>query len=134
MRPFLTRVATLRAATPQIQAEGDFTIELRTPGAASTGPALLSGNATVRIEQSANGMAPKCKVGDVIVRVDPRYFRPTEVETLLGDPSKAKAKLGWTPTTDFRSLVREMVVADYHAARRDSLLQIAGFATYDFHE
>jgi GDPmannose 4,6-dehydratase len=87
-----------------------------------------------RIGQSANGMAPKCKVGDVIVRVDPRYYRPTEVETLLGDPSKAKAKLGWTPTTDFRSLVREMVVADYHAARRDSLLQIAGFATYDFHE
>jgi GDPmannose 4,6-dehydratase len=66
------------------------------------------------------GSRAKCKVGDVIVRVDPRYFRPTEVETLLGDPAKAKAKLGWVPTTPFAELVREMVDSDYTAARRHS--------------
>ena len=54
--------------------------------------------------------------------VDPRYFRPTEVETLLGDPAKAKAKLGWEPTTPFEELVREMVEADYSSAKRDTSL------------
>jgi GDPmannose 4,6-dehydratase len=76
----------------------------------------------------------KCKPGDVIVRVDPRYFRPTEVETLLGDPSKAKAKLGWVPTTSFEELVREMVESDYTSAKRDSLVKLAGFQAYDYHE
>ena len=76
----------------------------------------------------------KCKPGDVIVRVDPRYYRPTEVETLLGDPSKAKAKLGWTPTTTLPELVREMVDADYAAARRDSLVKLAGFQAYEYNE
>jgi len=75
-----------------------------------------------------------CRKGDVVVRVDPRYYRPTEVETLLGDPSKAKRKLGWVPTTDFRTLVREMAVADFTSARRDSMLKTAGFPTFDFHE
>ena len=76
----------------------------------------------------------QCKVGDVVVRVDPRYYRPTEVETLLGDPSKAKAKLGWTPTTTFDELVREMVTSDYQSAKRDSLVKLAGFQAYDHHE
>ena len=76
----------------------------------------------------------QCKVGDVVVRVDPRYYRPTEVETLLGDPSKAKAKLGWTPTTTFDELVREMVQSDYQSAKRDSLVKLAGFQAYDHHE
>ena len=80
------------------------------------------------------GDKARCKVGDVIVRVDPRYYRPTEVETLLGDPSKAKAKLGWTPTTTLQELVREMVEADYTAAKRDSLVKLAGFKAYDYHE
>ena len=75
-----------------------------------------------------------CKAGDVIVQVDPRYFRPTEVETLLGDPTKAKQKLGWTPTTSFEELVREMVESDYTAARRDSMVKQAGFQAYDHHE
>ena len=69
------------------------------------------------------GKRAKCKPGDVIVRVDPRYFRPTEVETLLGDPSKAKAQLGWVPTTTLPELVKEMVEADYTAAKRDSLVK-----------
>jgi GDPmannose 4,6-dehydratase len=68
------------------------------------------------------------------VKVDPRYFRPTEVETLLGDPSKAKARLGWEPTTSFEALVREMVESDYTAAKRDSLVKLAGFKAYDHHE
>ena len=74
------------------------------------------------------------KSGKVLVKVDPRYFRPTEVETLLGDPSKAKAKLGWTPTTTFDELVREMVESDYSSAKRDSLVKLAGFQAYDYHE
>ena len=76
----------------------------------------------------------RCKVGDVIVRVDPRYYRPTEVETLLGDPRKAKAKLGWTATTSLPELVKEMVEADHTAARRDSLVKLAGFKAYDYNE
>ena len=82
-----------------------------------------------------NGEAKaKCKPGDVIVKVDPRYYRPTEVETLLGDPTKARVKLGWTPTTTLAELVREMVAADYTAARRDSLVKLAGFQAYDYNE
>jgi len=83
---------------------------------------------------SVTGEKASCAVGDVIVRVDPRYFRPTEVETLLGDPSKAKAKLGWTPKITLAELVREMVEADYQSARRDSLVKSAGFHAYDYHE
>ena len=79
---------------------------------------------------AVEGDKAKCKVGDVIVQVDPRYFRPTEVETLLGDPSKAKHKLGWVPTTTLAELVREMVEADYVAAKRDSLVKQAGFQAY----
>jgi GDPmannose 4,6-dehydratase len=76
----------------------------------------------------------KCKVGDVIVQVDPRYFRPTEVETLLGDPTKAKVKLGWTPKTTFNELVQEMVQSDYESAKRDSLVKAHGFTVFDYHE
>ena len=80
------------------------------------------------------GDRAQCKVGDVIVRVDPRYYRPTEVETLLGDPSKAKLKLGWTPKTTLQELVKEMVESDYTAARRDSMVKQAGFKAYDYNE
>jgi len=76
----------------------------------------------------------KCKVGDVIVQVDPRYFRPTEVESLLGDPTKAKVKLGWTPKTTFNELVQEMVQSDYESAKRDSLVKAHGFTAFDYHE
>ena len=64
-----------------------------------------------------------CQVGDVIVRVDPRYYRPTEVETLLGDPTKAREKLGWTPKISLPELVKEMVLSDYTSAKRDSLVR-----------
>jgi GDPmannose 4,6-dehydratase len=76
----------------------------------------------------------KLKVGDVIVRVDPRYYRPTEVETLLGDPTKAKEKLGWTPKTTFQEMVKEMVLSDLDLAKRDDLCRLHGFSTFDYHE
>lgn len=76
----------------------------------------------------------RCSVGDIVVRVDPRYFRPTEVETLLGDPGKAKQKLGWTPRTTLPQLVKEMIQADYESAKRDALVKMAGFQTFDYHE
>ena len=75
-----------------------------------------------------------CRSGDVVVRVDPRYFRPTEVETLLGDASLARERLGWAPRIGFDALVHEMVEHDYDAARRDSLVKQAGFRTFDYHE
>ena len=93
-----------------------------------------SGEHEIATVTGTAGARARCKVGDVIVRVDPRYFRPTEVETLLGDPSKAKAKLGWTPTTTLPELVKEMVEADYTVARRDSLVKLAGFQAYDYNE
>jgi GDPmannose 4,6-dehydratase len=72
--------------------------------------------------------------GKCIVAVDPRYFRPTEVKTLLGDASKAKNKLGWKPSTSFTELVVEMVREDFKVAERDSLVKRNGFAVFDFHE
>ena len=71
--------------------------------------------------------APALKVGDVIVRVDPRYFRPAEVETLLGDPSKAKEKLGWTPEITVQQMCAEMVEEDLKIARRHALLKEHGY-------
>ena len=72
--------------------------------------------------------------GKVIVRVDPRYFRPTEVETLLGDPTKAKEKLGWVPKTTFHELVKEMVSEDLRSAERDELVKKHGYKAYDYNE
>jgi GDPmannose 4,6-dehydratase len=72
--------------------------------------------------------------GKVVVAVDPRYFRPTEVETLLGDPSKAKRELGWTPRTSFDQLVREMIESDLKAAQRDALVRQHGYEAYNVRE
>jgi GDPmannose 4,6-dehydratase len=77
---------------------------------------------------------PRVKPGAVIVRVDPRYFRPAEVETLLGNPTKAKQKLGWTPRTTFTELVKEMIDSDLRTARRDVAVQNLGFETRAYHE
>ena len=71
--------------------------------------------------------APALKVGQVIVRVDPRYFRPTEVETLLGDPAKAKAELGWVPEITLDAMVEEMVAHDLDQAKRHALLKTHGY-------
>ena len=71
--------------------------------------------------------APALKVGDAIVRVDPRYFRPAEVETLLGDPSNAKAKLGWVPEITVQEMCAEMVAEDLKTAQRHALLKQHGY-------
>jgi len=79
------------------------------------------------VEKIEGDKAPSLKVGQVIVRVDPRYFRPTEVETLLGDPSKAKEKLGWTPEVTVQEMCAEMVAADLMAAKQHALLKANGY-------
>ncbi|MFZ0408407.1 MAG: GDP-mannose 4,6-dehydratase [Cyanobium sp.] len=79
---------------------------------------------------SGNGLAEtgaRADTGEVVVRIDPRYFRPAEVETLLGDPSKAHAKLGWTPTTTLEELVTEMVACDLEESKKEALLRLKGF-------
>ena len=78
--------------------------------------------------------APALKVGDVIVRIDPRYFRPAEVETLLGDPSKAKQKLGWVPEISLDEMLAEMVAHDLDKARQHAVLRNAGFKVSVSHE
>ena len=93
-----------------------------------------TGSAEIGTVRAVTGERARCKVGDVIVKVDPRYFRPTEVETLLGDPTKAREKLGWVPTTTFAQLVSEMVESDYSSASRDELVRKAGYQAFDYHE
>ena len=72
--------------------------------------------------------------GKIVVKIDPRYYRPAEVETLLGDPTKAKEKLGWEPKVSFEELVNEMVRVDLDAAQRDELVKEHGYQTFDYHE
>ncbi len=74
------------------------------------------------------------KPGDIIVQIDPRYFRPTEVETLLGDPAKAKKQLGWEPKISFADMVKEMVQQDLSIAERDALTARRGYKTFSYHE
>ncbi|MFZ2449513.1 MAG: GDP-mannose 4,6-dehydratase [Methylovulum miyakonense] len=74
------------------------------------------------------------ETGKCLVAVDPRYFRPTEVETLLGDPTKAKEKLGWSPKISLKELVAEMVKADLKSAQRDELCNREGFKTFEYNE
>jgi GDPmannose 4,6-dehydratase len=81
-------------------------------------------------EKFAEGVS----IGQTIVRVDPRYFRPTEVETLLGDAAKAREKLGWRPRTRFKDLVAEMMREDYRIAERDSLVRRHGYRVLEYHE
>jgi len=92
------------------------------------------GVAEVGVVSRVEGHWARCKAGDVIVKIDPRYFRPTEVGTLLGDASKAKTMLGWAPRITLAQLVKEMVEADYASAQRDSLVKQAGFQAYEYHE
>jgi GDPmannose 4,6-dehydratase len=74
------------------------------------------------------------KPGQTIVRVDPKYFRPTEVELLIGDATKAKEKLGWIPKYDLQALVQDMILADLHLIKKDDYLQKGGFKTLNYFE
>ena len=84
------------------------------------GPMQWDGDGTAEVGRRGD-------TGDVVVKIDPRYFRPAEVETLLGDPSKAKEKLGWTPTTTLEELVAEMVATDVEDAKKEAYLKRKGF-------
>jgi GDPmannose 4,6-dehydratase len=90
----------------------------------------------MRFKWSGKGLAEKAvdDAGRVRVSVDPRYFRPAEVDTLLGDPSKAKRKLGWSARVSFEQLVEEMASEDLKAAERDELVKRHGHKPYDYHE
>ncbi|MFH2135410.1 MAG: GDP-mannose 4,6-dehydratase [Pseudomonadota bacterium] len=91
----------------------------------------------IKVRWEGRGVDEKgynAETGKCIVQVDPRYFRPTEVETLLGDPSKAKQKLGWTPKVTFKELVAEMVREDLKTAERDELVKKHGYKAMDYHE
>jgi GDPmannose 4,6-dehydratase len=85
-------------------------------------------NECARVQRIEGDYAPALKVGDVIVKIDPRYFRPTEVETLLGDASKAKVDLGWVPEITLDQMVAEMVDYDLDQARQHALLKQHGYA------
>lgn len=84
-------------------------------------------NEVAIVEKIEGANAPALNVGDVIVKIDPRYFRPTEVETLLGDPSKAKAKLGWVPEIGVQEMCKEMVASDLAEAKRHALFKANGY-------
>jgi len=86
-----------------------------------------------RVESCTGDGAP-LERGRIIVRVDPRYFRPSEVESLLGDASRARNRLGWTPRTRFEELVQEMIDADFEAAQRDALVRAHGYSAPDHRE
>lgn len=90
----------------------------------------------IKITWRGEGLGEKGfnEAGECIVAVDPRYFRPSEVETLLGDASKAREKLGWEPKISFNELVKEMVIEDLKTTERDELVKGHGYKTNDFHE
>jgi GDPmannose 4,6-dehydratase len=98
---------------------------------------LVGSQLGMRIEWTGKGINEQgvdAVSGRTAIKIDQRYFRPSEVESLLGDASKARQKLGWTAETSFKSLVDEMVVADLAAARRDGLVASGGFKVYSHHE
>lgn len=98
--------------------------------------AAAAGELEIDIEWKGSGVDEigyDRQTGKEIVAVDPRYFRPTEVESLLGDSTKAKKQLGWTAKTPFAQLVKEMVAADHDAAKCDALVKEAGYKTFDRH-
>jgi GDPmannose 4,6-dehydratase len=98
---------------------------------------LAGAQAGMSIDWRGSGLAEQgvdTKTGRTVVRVDPRYFRPTEVDALLGDATKARTKLGWRPEISFASLVTEMVQEDLQLARRDAVVAREGFRTYRYRE
>ena len=97
---------------------------------------LAAGFLDLRLWWEGSGVDERAynEKGQTVVSVDPRYFRPTEVETLLGDPTKARVELGWIPQTGFRELVQEMVTEDYAKAEKDVLVKKHGYTAHDYHE
>jgi GDPmannose 4,6-dehydratase len=96
---------------------------------------LAAEELAIELTWTGSGVEEKAmdRAGNVVVAVDPRYFRPTEVQTLLGDATKARQKLGWKARTNFRELVREMVQSDLTAAERDKLIHESGYRIKNYH-
>jgi len=84
-------------------------------------------NEVAKVAAITGDNAPALKMGQAVVRIDPRYFRPTEVETLLGDPSKAKKDLGWVPEITLDEMIQEMVAHDLSKAKQHALLKQHGY-------
>lgn len=123
------RQFSVRAFVDAAASELGMSLEWKGSGVDETG--TLVGIDAARVEKIAQGknFTIAARLGKVIVRVDPRYFRPTEVETLLGNPAKAKAKLGWTPHISFEEMVTEMAREDMILSMRDAACNLAGFRT-----
>ena len=121
----------------QQEAPDDFVIATGEQHSVREFVTLAAAEIGTKVEWRGSGVDEQgfdAATGRVIVKVDPRYFRPTEVETLLGDPSKAMTKLGWKPEHSFLDLVREMVTSDMEIARRDAGVAREGFKTYQYKE
>lgn len=125
------RQFSVRAFVDAAAAELGITLEWKGEGVKETGTVATLDRARLREAAGRESLDFAIKEGDVIVRVDPRYFRPTEVETLLGDPSKAREKLGWTPKISFEEMVAEMVREDLSIGMRDALCKVAGFKSFE---
>jgi GDPmannose 4,6-dehydratase len=113
------------------RAAGDLGINLRWEGEGVDEVGIVDSFAA---SQSPVGDILKIHEGQIIIKIDPRYFRPTEVESLLGDASKAKRELGWEPKISFDALVKEMVLADLEVSKRDALVEKHGYKSFNYHE
>jgi GDPmannose 4,6-dehydratase len=113
------------------RAAGELGINLRWEGEGVDEVGIVDSFAA---SQSPVGDILKIHEGQIIIKIDPRYFRPTEVESLLGDASKAKRELGWEPKISFDALVKEMVLADLEVSKRDALVEKHGYTSFNYHE
>ena len=128
------RQFSVRAFVEAAAAELGIRMEWRGQGVEETGVVAALDNAQLHKAAGRSSLDFSLKEGHTIVRVGPRYFRPTEVETLLGDPTKAKEKLGWTPKISFETMVSEMVREDLNIGMRDALCKVAGFTMKKYEE
>jgi GDPmannose 4,6-dehydratase len=129
----------VRAQWLMLQQErpGDFVIATGEQHSVREFCELAAGELGMKLEWRGQGLqehAVDVRSGRTLIRIDPRYFRPTEVDTLLGDASKARAQLGWQPQVPFEELVKEMVAEDLALAQRDARLAREGFRTYQYRE
>jgi GDPmannose 4,6-dehydratase len=113
------------------RAAGELGINLRWEGEGVDEVGIVD---SISTDLSPIGDILKVHEGQKIIKVDPRYFRPTEVESLLGDASKAKRELGWEPKISFDELVKEMVLADLEVSKRDALVEKHGYRSFNYHE
>lgn len=126
------RQFSVRSFVDAASAEMGITLEWNGEGVGEAG--IVSAVDSAKHKEALGGSAGALKPGMTIIRVDERYFRPTEVETLLGNPEKAKKKLGWTPRIRFEDMVAEMMREDLQLAMRDNAVKKAGFKAFSYEE